>query len=826
MINYILLLLGLSIPVLTHAGLIDDPLLKNWSTVMKGAQGGNRIESFERQIKTPYSQYTVAQLTNTEFYFQGPKTVDSVRKFLSHEFKLTGLQEKTIGDSFRFEGYRPDINRQVVVFVSFGYSKIKVSSGFYRPAYGRVIALEVELLHRKYHGLTGKVSRFPALKLLNPFIEEAYAQTDCTKCAGNPMCLLLCRSGNTSTGGGGGGFIPGMDLTEIQNQLVSSNTQLSALNVNLGAANTNIAGLNTNLSGMNTNWANSNTQIGNLNSTLNTQLGTFNQNYANTNTQLDNLNNAINNQVGNLNNQLGTFNQNYANTNTQIGNLNNTLNTQLGNFNQNYANTNTQIGVFNQNHANSNVQIGNLNTTINTQLGTFNQNYANTNAQIEEANKNLVNLTNMADKRAGEALQESQAWRAMTEKESKEWRALVSDRSDRGLIVAEKMSDPNHVFKIATYSAVGAVLGATVANLAISGVTTAVTFLYKWASGELKEMKQNELLAEFSKAMKVYEDSSKISQALEMSIDSALANMALHKKFKLENSEVLANIQKYILETEFQIEDAKKNRCIDELVPLNQKLVEFQSMAKILDLADPQKKMCLDIKEMFRKLAEVEGLLQNSRPNLLKAEEALNWKLSREQNQGAKIFGNIRDGKLADKVKKTQDKQRKKLYKRNIEDTEDLIDDIVADCRDSLRSHAKLKRSDLKKYCASIINNKDAASADGLSSSFPMLSDEQKNAIIGEFKQKHISLGIDKVAAYEQERKNLFSDFENESKRHHEEVQNLKDRVQQDPRIALNEMKAINEFVEKIMKEQAYIYSDGMKIKKAQFEEACQSLSE
>ena len=47
-----------------------------------------------------------------------------------------------------------------------------------------------------------------------------------------------------------------------------------------------------------------------------------------------------------------------------------------------------------------------------------------------------------------------------------------------------------------------------------------------------------------------------------------------------------------------------------------------------------------------------------------------------------------------------------------------------------------------------------------------------------------------------------------------------------DPKIALNEMKAINEFVEKLMKEQAYIYSDGMRVKKAQFEEACQSLSE
>ncbi|WPU63831.1 gluzincin family metallopeptidase [Peredibacter starrii] len=735
--NSIILLFLMLLPTLTFAGLIDDPLLKNWNVVMKGSKGGNTIESFERKIYTPYSRYTVAQITNTELHFEGPKTPDAVREFLSKEFKLVGLQEKSIEGAHRFEGYRQDINRQVVVFVSFNKSKIKVSSGFFRPTYGRVVALEVELLHRKYHKLTGSVSHSPVFKLLNPFINEAYAQTDCTKCAGNPMCLLLCRSGNTGTGGNSG-LLSGLDLSGIQNELSNANTQLTAINANVGAVNTN-------LSGVNANWGNTNIQIGNANT-------------------------------------------NWANTNTQIGNLNGTINTQIGNFNNNHADTNTQLA---------------------------------------EANKNIANLTNVADKRAGEALQESQAWRAMTEKESQEWRALAKEQTDRGLAVAEKMADPNHLFKMATYSAAGAVLGASVANLAISGVTTAVSFLYKWATGELKEMKQNELLREFSLAMKVYEDSSKISKGLELSIDSALANMALHKKFQLENSEVLANIQKYILETEFQIEDAKKNRCVEELIPLNQKLVEFHSLAKILDMADPQKKMCLDLKELFRKLAQVEGVLQNARPNLLKAEEALNWQIARDQNDGAEILEDIRKGKLSKEVKNTQDKQREELYERNKKDTEELTKDVVEDCRDSFRVFDHdIKKADLKKYCESLLTDKAAPTPEGLVKALPQLNDKQRQQIMREFKKKYVQLGIDKVAAYEKQRKELFSDFEKESARHHEEISNLKDRVQMDPRIALNEMKAINEFVEKLMKEQAYIYSDGMRVKKAQFEEACQSLSE
>ncbi|WP_408096848.1 hypothetical protein ACJVC5_17555 [Peredibacter sp. HCB2-198] len=764
--NSILSVLLLLLCQISHAGLIDDPLLKKWQVITKGSKAGNTMESYERKIVTPYSQFTVAQMTNMELNFTGPQTIDSVRDFLSKEFRLVGLHEKKLNGATRFEGYRPDINRQVVVFVSFKNKKIKVSSGFYRPAYGRVIALEVELLHRKYHKISDKVSSFPIFKILNPFIEEAYAQTDCTKCAGNPMCLLLCRSGNSSTGSLPGG----LDLSSIQSELVNANSQLTALNGNLGNFNTNIGVANNNLANSNVNWANTNTQIGNINNTLN--------------------------------NQMNGVNANWANTNTQIGNLNN-----------NWANTNTQIG--------------NLNTSINTQVGTFNQNYAETNAQLQEANKNIKDFTTMADKRADEALKESQAWRAMTEKESQEWRALAREQSDRGLVVAEKMVDPKHLFKMATYSAAGAVLGASVANLAISGVTTAVSFLYKWATGELKEMKQAELLREFANAMKVYEDTSKISKGLELSIDSALASMALHKKFQLENSEVLANIQKYILETEFQIEDAKKNRCIEELVPLNQKLVEFQSLAKILDMADPQKKMCLDLKEMFRKLAEVEGVLQNARPNLLKAEEALNWQLAREQNEGAEILEDIQKGKLAKEVKKTQDKQREELYERNKKDTEKLVEDIVDDCRDSFRvfDH-NIKRGNLKKYCESLLTNKEAATPEGLYKALPELNDTQRKQIMREFKKKYVQLGIDKVEAYEKQRKELFSDFEKESARHHEEVSNLKDRVQLDPRIALNEMKAINEFVEKLMKEQAYIYSDGMRVKKAQFEEACQSLSE
>lgn len=723
-----------------------DPFVSHWKVVMDGSHSGNTIRSIERKIVTPYSRYTVASVTMMELNFEGDQSMEATRSFLQKEYKLTGLQEKKFNNAYRFEGYNEITRRQVVIFISFSKNKIRVSNAVYRPTYGRTIALEVELIHRKYHNVDDRVSFLKKLKIALPFIEEAYAQTDCTKCAGNPMCLMLCRSANSGSSAGTGvlagagsssptsGFgFGGLNLDNIQQELSNTNVQLNALNGNMNVMNQNWGNTNTQIEGMNVNWNNTNTQI-------------------------------------------GIANQNWNNSN------------------QNWAETN--------------------------------KNHAKTNEELAKANQNMENLTNVVDKNAQKALEESQAWRAMTEKESAEWRALMKEQSDKGLAIAEKMSNPNHMFKMATYSAAGAVLGASVANLAIQGVTAAVGFLWKWATGELKTMKQEELLKEFAQAMKVYSDSTLISKGLEASIDSVLANLALHKKFKLQNSEVLANIQKYIITTEFEIEDARKNKCVDDLVTLNQKMTEFQSLAKILDMADPQKQMCIDLKEMFRKLAEIEGVLQNARPNLLKAEDALNWQKARAQNDSIDTLDEIKKGDLAEDVKKTQDKQREKLYKQNIRDTEELTENVEEDCRDSFDElKSKMDKKQIKNFCKTLAANKDNSTDKGISKAFPGMTTAQRQDLLSKFRKKYIPLAQDKIAVYEKQRETLFADFEKETKRHFDESNNLKDMLQIDPRIALEEMKAINEFTEKLMKEQAYIYTDGMKDKKAQFEEACKSLA-
>lgn len=750
------------------------PFLYRWHLVTEGVKEGNAVRIVERKIETPQASYSVAQITMMELNYLGEKDLESTRAFLKNEFRLTGLSEKSFPNSHRFEGYRADINRQVVLFVSFHDKKIKVSNAFYRPSYGASLALETEWISRRYHQTQDRVSWLKGWHLKLPFIDNAYAQSSsCSACSGNPLCQLLCQAGSSSSPSTGGlssilsaGGAGDLDFSQITSGLNNTNLQLSALNANVGV---------------------------------------FNNNYAETNRQLDNLNTTANRGIDVLDTRAGelngTVNRGIDTFDARARDLNATANRGIDTFDARVSDLNTTanrgIDVFSD-------KADQLNTTIQNTAQNVDENWRATNDQ-------LASIETSMNTQADKALQESQAWRAM-----------AKEQTDRSISIAEKMSDPKHLFKLATYSAAGAVIGSSIAGLAVSGIQKAVGFLWKWATGELHTMKQEDLLKEFSEAMKVYNESSALAKSLEQSIDVTLGSIALARKFKLGNTELLANIQRFVVETEFKLEDARKNRCIDEVVMLNQRMMEFQSLAKILDKANPQQQVCLDLKQMFEKIAEIEGVLQNARPNLLKAEEALNWQKARAQNESIKSMQKIRDGKLSESVAKTQDKQKQKLYKQNLDDTKRLTHDVEDDCSDTLKDlKLNITKASRQDYCRSLVSKRPKSLTDDLKSAFPELSVSEHKSVMREFDRQYVALGLDKLAVYELQREGLFKEFAAESERHQAVTTELKDRMFLDPRIALNEMKSINAFTERLMKEQAYVFSDTMKARKASFEEAC-----
>jgi hypothetical protein len=792
------------------------PLLSQWSLVMEGFKDGNQVRSLERKITTPYSRYTVAQVTMMDLSFEGDQSLESTRSFLSKEFKLTGLQEKSLGKSHRFEGYRADLRRQVVVFVSFSEKRIRVSTSFYRPAYGNKIALETELLHRKYHEVNDRTSFSKYLKLSLPFIESAYAATDCALCSGNPTCLMLCQSASPQAPTTSAGNST-MSLTDITTQLQATNSGVSALSNPtglLGGATEAITNVGTNATEAISNAGGSvslsisdagisaSTSINSAGNNVSTSIDTAGTKVSTSISSAgDSVSTSINSAGDNLSNSLNTAGDKVS---TSINSAGDKVNSAIDSGSTKLAGAIDSAGT----KASTAISDGanKVSGSMDKLSDTIDAKADKGIAAIDQTNKRLADLTNSINNSADKVS-------ASAEKANANW-AKTNE-------IAEKMADPNHLFKLAAFTAAGAVIGSTVANLAISGVSNAIGFLVKWATGELKTMKQEEILKEFNEAMKVYGDSSQIAKKLEISIDGVLNSMALHDKFKLDNSDIMTHIQKVIIETQFDIDDATKNRCVEDLIGFNQNMVEYQSLAKILSMANPQKKMCTDLAEMFRKLAEIEGVLQNARPNLLKAEEALNWQKARSQNKGAKTLAKIREGDLAREVRKTQEKQRRKLYKQNLKDTRELAETLQDDCRDSFKDlSTKPDKNVVRAYCASLLENKENAK------SVPGLSLEDEAQVLKQFKKKYISLSLDKVSAYDQEREALFESFDKEMDRHEEESMNMVGKLQMDPRIALDEMKAVNQFAENLMKEQAYIYTDGLKAKKAKFDEACHALED
>lgn len=766
LISY-LLCLSFILPAFAGKSTYSQPWVETVSTSVQG----NELKVFERIIKTPQSTYSVGQIVMMKTKFEGEKSIQSVREFLKKEFMLNGLQEIKVEDAWRFEGYRADLRRQVVIYVSWEGSYIKVSSAHYRPMYGRKISLEVEIWHRTYHDVDVQKKAYSFIpKFVESLLASAYAQSsDCSKCAGNPMCLMLCSgasasdptttstSGIPSSSSASNPFLMGMDMSALTSQLDETNGQLKNLNATVAVSNQNWANSNQN-------WETTNQNIKDVNASVTTQ---GNQLNTTINTQADNLTSTITEQGDQLTSTI----------NTQVDSLTSTITTQGDQFNSTINSRADQI-----------------NSTINTQADRIDAQATKLNGELNAFNANMEKSNAIAE---------------------------------RGVSVAEKAVNPEHMAKVSAYSAVGAVLGATVANLAVSGIKNIVGFLAKWINGDLKRMKEDQIMKEFSQAMEVYTKSSDMASKLEAQIDQILASMAMYNNFKLDNSDVIQNIQRFVIETGFKIKDAYDDRCVEDIVKYERELVEFQSLAKILSTkVDPLQKVCRDLKDMFAKLALVEGELQNARPNLLKAEPTVIALHARLQNKAVKTFEKLQDGKGVKKTAQNKEKQHKILIKKNIQDTDRLLKDVERDCRDSFSSvKTVVHKKVVTQYCSSL-QNPEFETSFNLKEKFPALSSEQVTTINNSFDQKYVRLGLTKVQAFNKQRHQLTEDFKAETARHHDLTSNLVGRLNLNPEIALDQLSADNRFFEKLMKEQAYLFSSGLKAKKLKVEEACAGISE
>jgi hypothetical protein len=354
---------------------------------------------------------------------------------------------------------------------------------------------------------------------------------------------------------------------------------------------------------------------------------------------LTNSVNTLNGTVNNTNVQLGNANTNWGNTNVQLGNSN----TNWNNTNNTLNNTNVQLGNANNNWNNTN---NNLNNT-NVQLGNANTNWNNTNAQIGNANANMANF-------------------------NKEYGNMNTNWAESNKLMAS-MLDPNHMAKVAFYTAAGAALGGVAVNLAIQGVSSGISFLYELFTGTKKKKLEWE---DLEKAMSVWDAQLNDLVKLEQAVDAYLVAFDFFDGKNLTND--------YVKQLADSMRDMRFDRDMfmekfkDQNLPtacrklyygaadeLDQKLKEYD---KILDFAQKTNVQassangagyfCNQLKELQRKILTAENQMQDLRLKILAAENQFYSKQSDGIDSRDDKLEDINDklGKTLKEKKKYDDK--------------------------------------------------------------------------------------------------------------------------------------------------------------------------
>lgn len=286
-------------------------------------------------------------------------------------------------------------------------------------------------------------------------------------------------------------------------------------------------------------------------------------------------------------------------TNSQLGSLNDNLseiNTQIGAGNQNWSNTNTQIGAGIQNWANSNKQmaIGNQNwADSNKQIAIGNQNWANTNTELGKFNSNWAESNKLF----------------------------------------AKLVDPQHMGKVAMYTAAGAALGSVAVSLAVQGVSTGLAYLHELITG--KEKKKLEW-REFELAMENWDTKMNDIVALETKLDEFLGAFAFFEEKGFSNNFV-KDLERAIKDMSFNSKELKafsgdktnEQECRmiahDAAFELDAKLKDYENILQYVGknkmaITGGLDYFCTQLKDLKRKLIALEQQLQDMRLMILNAE--------------------------------------------------------------------------------------------------------------------------------------------------------------------------------------------------------------
>lgn len=390
---------------------------------------------------------------------------------------------------------------------------------------------------------------------------------------------------------------------------------------NLNNVTSGLSDLNSSIGGLNNNITNFNTNLTDLNTTASTGISVIDQQAGAFNANLSDLNVTANAGINTIDEQGSAFNQN-------LSNLNNTANEQGTAFNNNLNQLN--------NTAADAVSVADKQATdLNKNIADFNKNYANTNANWAESNKVLA-----------------------------------------------KTVDPNHMAKVAFYTAAGAALGSVAVSLAIDGISAGISFLHELFTGAKKKKLEWE---DFQKAMQIWD--TKLNELIELEkiVDQFINAFAFFDGSNLGN-DYLKNLQLAVRDMKFDRDIFMENfrnsglsiecrriyyNAADEMdgkIKEYDKILNFISNNS-LSLKNPNQYFCTQLKDLQRKILATEVQMQDLRLRILKAENQL---YSKQEDTAEETIDRIDE--INDDTKKTL-KTQKKVQQELAEKVKDKDDE-------------------------------------------------------------------------------------------------------------------------------------------------------
>lgn len=343
-----------------------------------------------------------------------------------------------------------------------------------------------------------------------------------------------------------------------------------------------------------------NANLSDLNITAGAGIGVIDKQGTDLNNNLNNLNNTANSGIAVIDKQGTDFNNN-------LNNMNNTANSGIAVIDKQGTDFNKNLSDINKTADNAVKVADKQATDLNKNLQDFNKNYADTNANWAESNKILA-----------------------------------------------KTVDPNHMAKVAFYTAAGAALGSVAVSLAIDGVSAGIQFLHELFTGEKRKKLEWE---DFQRAMQVWDTKLNDLVQLEKMVDQFILAFNFFEMNKLGN-DYMKNLNVAIRDMKFD-RDIFMEKFKDGNIDMNCRRIYYNAAdemdnkikdyEKVLAFAsnntinfdDPAQYFCSQLKDLQRKILGAEMQMQDLRLKILMAEDQVYSKQTDEKEKRQKKIKEI-----------------------------------------------------------------------------------------------------------------------------------------------------------------------------------------